>query len=130
LDNEVDELRQRKARVDWRLTPLDWHTYRTAAPIFGLELARACAGRFVLEPWLAEEGNTVARVYGTSHHIGTTRMNSDPRKGVVDLNSRVHGVSNLYVAGSSVFPTAGWAFPTFTIVAMSLRLAEYLRRSL
>jgi choline dehydrogenase-like flavoprotein len=130
LDDGIDALGQRRARVDWRLTPLDWHTYRTSARIFGDELARVSGGRFVLEPWLADAGNTVADVHGTSHHIGTTRMDADPRKGVVDTDARVHGVDNLYVAGSSVFPTGGWAFPTFTIVAMSLRLAEHLHARL
>jgi choline dehydrogenase-like flavoprotein len=61
------------------------------------------------------------------HHIGTTRMADDPREGVVDADCRVHGVSNLYVAGSSVFPTAGNANPTLTIVALALRLADRLK---
>jgi choline dehydrogenase-like flavoprotein len=49
---------------------------------------------------------------------------------VVDLTSRVHGVANLYIAGSSVFPTSGSANPTLTIVALALRLAEELKRQL
>ncbi|WP_244755866.1 GMC oxidoreductase [Pseudoxanthomonas helianthi] len=127
LGDELDALGQRKAQVDWRLTPLDWHTYRVSARIFGAELARTCSGRFELAPWLQEGDDATPPLHGTSHHLGTTRMDPDPRKGVVDLHSRVHGVDNLYVAGSSVFPTGGWAFPTFTIVAMSLRLVEYLQ---
>jgi choline dehydrogenase-like flavoprotein len=63
------------------------------------------------------------------HHMGTTRMHADPRHGVVDADCRVHGVSNLFVAGSSVFPTSGTAGPTLTIVALALRLARHLRRS-
>jgi choline dehydrogenase-like flavoprotein len=62
-----------------------------------------------------------------SHHLGTTRMSVDPKSGVVDANCRVHGIDNLYVTGSSVFPTAGHANPTLTIAAMSLRLADYLK---
>jgi choline dehydrogenase-like flavoprotein len=62
-----------------------------------------------------------------SHHMGTTRMREDPREGAVDANGRVHGVSNLFVAGSSVFPTGGTAGPTLTIVALALRLARHLR---
>jgi choline dehydrogenase-like flavoprotein len=62
------------------------------------------------------------------HHMGTTRMHADPRRGVVDADCRVHGVSNLFVAGSSVFPTSGTAGPTLTIVALALRLARHLRR--
>ena len=127
LGQETDALGQRKARIDWRLTSLDWHTYRTAAMMFGIELAQACNGQFELQPWLANEQDENPQVQGTAHHIGTTRMAEHPSQGVVDLHSRVHGISNLYVAGSSVFPTGGWAFPTFTLVSMSLRLAEHLR---
>ena len=127
LGDELDVLGQRKVCVDWRLTPLDWHTYRTAAGVFGSELARACGGSFQPEPWLQAEQANASALHGTSHHMGTTRMADDPREGVVDRECKVHGVDNLYVAGSSVFPTGGWAFPTFTIVAMSLRLAEHLR---
>lgn len=130
LGEERDALGQKKVCVDWRLTPLDRHTYRTAATLFGNELARACSGTFKLEPWLEDDDAAVPMVYGTSHHLGTTRMADDPRQGVVDRECKVHGIDNLYVAGSSVFPTGGWAFPTFTIVALSLRLAEHLRSRL
>jgi choline dehydrogenase-like flavoprotein len=125
LSRERDVLGQPKAVVDWQLTALDRHTYRTAATLFGTELARACGGSFQIESWLSEDG--AAQVHGTAHHMGTTRMADDSRYGVVDRHCRVHGVANLHVAGSSVFPTGGWAFPTFTIVALSLRLAEQLR---
>ena len=60
------------------------------------------------------------------HHAGTTRMSADPHDGVVDANSRVHGMENLYVSGASVFPTAGFANPVLTIVALALRLADHL----
>jgi choline dehydrogenase-like flavoprotein len=64
------------------------------------------------------------------HHMGTTRMSRDPRHGVVDADSRVHGIENLYVAGSSVFPTSGSANPTLTIVALALRLARRIESAL
>jgi choline dehydrogenase-like flavoprotein len=62
------------------------------------------------------------------HHAGTTRMSGSPRDGVVDRDCRIHGVPNLFVAGSSVFPTSGWANPTLTIVALAFRLADHLHR--
>ncbi len=63
---------------------------------------------------------------GGFHHMGTTRMADDRRAGVVNANCRVHGVENLFVAGSSVFPTSGWANPTLTILALALRLGDHL----
>ena len=60
--------------------------------------------------------------------MGTTRMNVDPKKGVVDENCRVHSVPNLFIAGPSVFPTGGYANPALTIVALSIRLADYVKR--
>jgi len=127
LSHERDALGQRKVCVDWRLTALDRHTYRTAAGLVGQELAKACGGRFEPEPWVVADDGTPPQVEGTAHHMGTTRMSNDPRQGVVDRHCRVHGMDNLHVAGSSVFPTGGWAFPTFTIVALSLRLADRLQ---
>ena len=62
--------------------------------------------------------------------MGTTRMSDSPKTGVVDRNCRVHGMANLYVAGSSVFATSGVNTPTYTIVALALRLAEHLQGKL
>jgi choline dehydrogenase-like flavoprotein len=62
-----------------------------------------------------------------SHHMGTTRMHDDPRQGVVNSGCLVHGSRNLYISGSSCFPTSGISNPTYTIVAMAIRLAELLR---
>lgn len=62
-----------------------------------------------------------------SHHLGTTRMGSDPKTSVVDKNCRIWGIGNVYISGGSVFPTSGCANPTFTVVALAIRLAEHLR---
>ena len=64
------------------------------------------------------------------HHLGTTRMDDDPTRGVVDANCQVHGTANLFVAGCSVFPTGGTAAPTLTIVALALRLADFIQGKL
>ncbi|GLQ46107.1 hypothetical protein GCM10007862_11580 [Dyella lipolytica] len=127
LSDVHDALGQRKVRVDWQLTSLDQRTYRTAAMLFNTRIAAACQGRYEPEPWLLEGDRAVPGVRTTAHHLGTTRMADDPHQGVVDRHCRVHGIANLHIAGGSVFPTGGWAFPTFTIVALSLRLAEQLR---
>ena len=60
--------------------------------------------------------------------MGSTRMGDDPGNSVTDAQGRVHGIENLYVAGSSLFPSAAAANPTLTIVALSLRLADYMSR--
>jgi choline dehydrogenase-like flavoprotein len=62
----------------------------------------------------------------THHHMGTTRMHDEPTRGVVDANCRVHGISNLFVAGSSVFPTGGAATATLTLMALAIRLADHI----
>jgi choline dehydrogenase-like flavoprotein len=67
---------------------------------------------------------------GGWHHMGTTRMSDDPQTGVVDAQCKVHGIDNLYVAGSSCFATAGAPNPTLTLVALSLRLADHVKAQL
>ncbi|MBV9061553.1 MAG: GMC family oxidoreductase, partial [Alphaproteobacteria bacterium] len=62
-----------------------------------------------------------------NHHMGTTRMHEDPKRGVVDANAQVHGLANLFVAGSSVFPTYGASNPTLNLIALTLRLADHLK---
>lgn len=125
LGDEVDALGIPKARLDWKLGELDHRSIRQTLEVFAEAFGRARLGRLYSRP--AAEREFWQNVFGGSHHIGTTRMHRSPRFGVVDANSRVHGVANLYVAGSSVFPTAGYANPTLTIVALSLRLADHLR---
>jgi len=61
------------------------------------------------------------------HQLGGTRMSADPATGVVDADCRVHGYDNLYMAGSSVFPTSGLINPTLTLTALAIRLAEHLK---
>jgi choline dehydrogenase-like flavoprotein len=67
---------------------------------------------------------------GLAHHMGSTRMHREPTQGVVDSNCRVHGLSNLFIGGSSVFPTGGYANPTLTVVALAVRLADHIKTQL
>lgn len=71
-----------------------------------------------------------AHPIGGYHHMGTTRMSDTPRDGVADSHGRVHGIANLFIAGSSLFPTSGWANPTLTIVALACRTAEEIASDL
>ena len=128
LGFELDCLGQRRAQVDWRLTALDRRSFRRAAEVFGENLASQTGGHFRHAAWTALPEGVAPPLRGTAHHMGTTRMAADPRDGVVDSHCKVHGVDNLFVAGSSVFPTGGgWAFPTLTIVALGLRVADAIK---
>lgn len=127
LSEERDALGMPKVRLDWRLNALDWHTMSRTAGILHEDLRRSgvVEASALLFDGACDEGPR-----WNWHHIGTTRMHEDPRRGVVDADCRVHGVGNLYIAGSSVFPTAGNHTPTLTIIALALRTADHLRRVL
>jgi choline dehydrogenase-like flavoprotein len=96
--------------------------------LLATEIGHAGFGRF-RAVW-SDADAWPADLYGNEHHMGTTRMHSDQSLGVVDESCRVHNIANLYIAGSSVFPTGGAANPTLTIVALALRLADHLKEKL
>ncbi len=127
LGTERDALGLRRIVVDWRLTDLDVLGMRRGLAIVGETFAGAGLGRLETTDALREATPATLACAEAWHHIGTTRMSDDPRSGVVDRDCRVHGTTNLYVAGSSVFPTTGIVNPTFTIVALAIRLADHLR---
>jgi len=127
LSDRRDALGMPRARLDWRLSEADFQTMRAVTTAVGAELARTGLGRTRLAEELEMETPPDGFVQGGYHHMGSTRMADDPGAGVVDADCRVHGVENLYVAGSSVFPTGGYSAPTFTIVALALRLADHLK---
>ena len=96
--------------------------------LLGTEIGRAGFGR--LRSSFGADDAWPKDFESNEHHMGTTRMHRDPAQGVVDADCRVHGTANLYVAGSSVFPTGGASNPTLTIVALALRLADHVRQVL
>ena len=128
LSEKRDALGLNRANLDWRLSALDKRSLRVMTEKIGMEFGRLNLGRVRLEDWLLEEGmDWGPDLIGGHHHMGTTRMSDDPRQGVVDGHCRVNGMENLYIAGSSVFPTGGYMNPTLTIVALALRLADHLK---
>jgi choline dehydrogenase-like flavoprotein len=128
LADERDALGMRKVKADWRRNELERRTAARFISYIASEFARIGIGRCRVEPWLGNDRIPMTEALNeTYHYIGTTRMSDDPRAGVVDQNCAVHGMDNLYVAGSSVFPTAGHANPTLTIIALALRLADHLK---
>jgi choline dehydrogenase-like flavoprotein len=130
LSGERDALGMPRARLDWRLTPLDRRSFRGFYEALGRELGRAGIGRLQMNDWVMQAADAPwpKSLGGGWHHMGTTRMHPDPKQGVVDVNCRVHGIGNLYVAGAAVYPTAGCVNPTLTLVALTLRLADHLQR--
>ncbi|TGP42074.1 GMC family oxidoreductase [bacterium M00.F.Ca.ET.228.01.1.1] len=118
-----------RVKVEWRLGEQVKRTFDRTFAGLAKELQLARVADVELDAPL--EGRAwPEKLEGTWHHMGTTRMHDSPREGVVDRNCKVHGISNLYVGGSSVFPTVGANFPTITIAALALRLAGHLARQL
>ncbi len=124
-----DALGMPRVRVDWRLGDLVKHTFDRTVAIVGKEISDAGIADVTYDPpQLGREWPST--IEGTWHHMGTTRMDDSPTKGVVDRHCRVHDLGNMYVAGSSVFPTAGANFPTITLVALALRLSDHIAHRL
>ncbi len=131
LSSEKDAMGVPRVKLDWRLGSLEKRSIRTFYEILGREVGRTETGRVQIQDWLLDgDASWPPFVSGGWHHMGTTRMHPDPKQGVVDVNCRVHGLGNLYVAGAAVFPTAGSANPTLTLISMSLRLSDHLKAAL
>jgi choline dehydrogenase-like flavoprotein len=128
LGAQRDRLGMPQVVVDWRPAPDDKSKAVAALRLLATEIGRTGFGR--LRCPLLHNDEWPEDFYGNEHHMGTTRMHRDPALGVVDENCRLHTVANLYIAGSSVFPTGGANNPTLTIVALALRLADHVKRQL
>ena len=127
LGEERDVYGQPVPLVRHQCTELDRASLVALHETLADEISRAGLGKLTtelgqVEPWPIDQD--------ASHHLGTTRMGLDPASSVVDPNLKIHSVENVYMVGGSVFPTSGCANPTFTIVALSIRLARHLRRTI
>jgi choline dehydrogenase-like flavoprotein len=127
LADDRDSLGQNRVKLDWRLSTIDIQSAVRSQEIMNQEIKRAGLGQLFIE--LGDE-TPPHKITGGWHHMGTTRMHVDPKKGVVDRNCRVHGISNLFVAGPSLFPTGGYANPSLTIVALAIRLSDHIKELL
>jgi len=133
LSTEKDALGHPRADLDWRLCALDKETMLQFGKTLATEFDRLGLGKVTTCDWL-EDGKpdwpldpTVGNhPIGGYHHMGTTRMSTSARNGVVDANCTVHGYHNLHIAGSSVFTTGGWANPTLSLLALTHRLGDHL----
>ena len=130
LTDARDDLGMRRVSIDWRLSDLERTTARRFAELLKAQFAELGMGEVVLDSWLDGEGPIPEwALVDNVHHMGATRMGRSPDDGVVDGDLRLFGCDNVYVTGSSVFPSGGHANPTLTIIALTLRLAEHLKRT-
>jgi choline dehydrogenase-like flavoprotein len=135
LAPETDALGRRLALVDWRLGSADLELLHLSLRRFQEAIRSTGQGTVLLpsQPDPTEDAYLTqhwsghrAALAGSHHHMGTTRMDPSPDQGVVDVHCRHHQLDNLFLAGSSVFPTGGYANPTLTIAALGRRLGHHL----
>lgn len=127
LGPQRDALGEPRLHIDWRYLRRDVDTVQRALAMLARDLDELRIGRFEYNPQSVEMEMTRYGAYG-GHHLGTARMGCDPRSSVTDAQGRVHGVDNLFVAGTALFPTSGQANPTLTVVALALRTAAHLKQ--
>ena len=128
LENERDALGMAKLKLHMRIADSDFAHFRATLKELGRQLLASRTGMLRLN--LKERAQWLEGLDWGNHHMGTTRAHSDPKKGVVDANLQVHGVANLYVAGSAVYPTYGAVNPTINLIALALRLVDHLKGAL
>jgi choline dehydrogenase-like flavoprotein len=129
MSDTRDRLGMRRVRLDWRIGELERRTLYEYIRTFASEFQRLGLGTFDLSQAASLDDSTawVRMPHDSAHHMGTTRMHESPQLGVVDPNCRVHGVNNLYIGSSAVFPTCARSNPTLTIIALCLRIADRLK---
>ncbi|HUN35138.1 MAG TPA: GMC family oxidoreductase [Trebonia sp.] len=127
LSSRRDRLGMPISRIDWRVSGEEARTMRRMAELMVGQFSRMGIDPPDLAEWVRDGDMFPQAFQDVAHPTGTTRMADDPTQGVVDAQCQVHGVSGLFIGGSSVFPTAGHANPTQLIVALAVRLADTLR---
>ena len=127
LSERRDRLGMRISHIDWRVSEAEARTMRRTAELMAEQFMRMGIDLPELAEWVRDQAMFPQTFKDVAHPTGTTRMADSPDRGVVDADCQVHGVHGLFIAGSSVFPTAGHANPTQLIVALAVRLADTLR---
>jgi choline dehydrogenase-like flavoprotein len=128
LSDERDALGLPRLKLNMTISDQDFARYRLTLAELGRQMLAAKSGMIRIN---YEKGaDWLPGMDWGNHHLGTTRMSGDPQKGVVDADCKVHGVGNLYVAGSSVFPTYSASNPTLNLLALTLRLGEHLKKAM
>lgn len=128
LTNESDAFGMPRMRITSNLQSEDRRTLRTTFRIIGEEFENFGYGRWVSD--FPSGDNWPSGAINTAHFMGGTRMSTEPADGVVDTQCRVHDVTNLTIAGASVFPTGGVSMVTYTAVLLALRSAAAIESRL
>jgi choline dehydrogenase-like flavoprotein len=128
LGMTTDRFGLRLPRLDWKMTDVDVRSIAASLRLLRDEFAQSGVGAIVFNDATLEKDIVVKAVPIGGHHIGMARMSADPRYGVVDSDLRLHDVDNVFLASGAVLPTSSHANPTLTILALTLRLAERLKR--
>jgi choline dehydrogenase-like flavoprotein len=126
LDEELDALGMPRTVVDWAVSEADLSTLRTFARFLRVRFERLAIQGVNWRPEIFDETAEITGITDTYHPMGGCRMGTDPRTSVVDPDLTVHGVANLSIVSAAVFPAGGSSNPSFTIMALALRLAEKL----
>ncbi len=124
LDKTYDANGVPRVRIDWNILEEDFQNAFFFINKFSTYIGASGQGRLKVQIEKVPNQNQPLDV--GMHHLGTTRMASSEDYGVVDENCKVFGTPDIYIAGSSVFPTTGYSNPTLTIVALAVRLADHL----
>ena len=126
LSQITDNFGLYRAKFNWQLSNFDRQTIRKTGLAMAKEFSLSGLGNVRLEDFILDSNQEI-KFGHHAHHMGTTRMSEHPKYGVVDKNSKVHDLNNLYIAGSSVFSTGGACNPTMPIIQLTLRLADHLQ---
>ncbi len=126
LTGDKDALGLPRLKLHMRVTDADFAKYRQTLSELGRQLLASGAGMLRLN--CSKRADWLKNMDWGHHHLGTVRMHDDPKQGVVDADGKVHAIGNLFVAGSAVFPTYGASNPTLNLIALTLKLADHLKK--
>lgn len=127
LSNDLDPNGIPKPNIFWNIEKDVFDSLRVLLENLGEQLIKKDYGRIGIDRFVFDKTfKNSNNIFANHHHIGGTVMGNDKNNSVVDKNLKVHDVDNLYIVGSSTFKTGGHANPTFSIVQLSLRLADHL----
>ena len=128
LDNKLDPFGIPLINLNWKISDKLKRTAKESLIALGKFLIDKNIGRISVDEYIFSEN--FKHVFGGAHQMGGTRMGTNYNNSVVDKNLKVHSMKNLFITGSSVFATSGHGHPTYTIICLSLRLGEHIRKIL